>query len=169
MRFVYLSVLAVALTGTAFGNHLDPTEPPGSLLVTRAGFEWVWASPRAADPEGEFGVPIDLHHGFVLPSTANWLASFSGFPDLYDAFNPVSGQLCASAYFNSGSHDCNNENLTGEGGIPIAVWGAPFAGNASAAPYAETFLVRGVPEPGTLALLVIGLAGLATTKRRRSA
>ena len=169
MRIVYSCVLLVVLSATAFGSHLDPTEPPGSLLVFRGGLEWVWASPVA--PDGSFGASpvIDLHHGFGLPSVADWLASFTGLLDLYDAFNPPSGQLCGSPYFNSGLDHCDAGDILLGG-----VWGHPFPTPDFRFDHgAETFLARApdgrVPEPGTLALLAIGLTALATTKRSRSA
>lgn len=168
MKILLLALLTLSLTGLAFGSHLDGIDPPSSLIVSRGGLEWVWASPCAPQSPSCGTTPIDSHHGWVLPTAAQWTASFTDVThDLYNAFNPASGQLCASAYFNSGYDHCDNVNVNGQG-ANVAVWQAPFTDNPNPnVDYAETFLVRGgaVPEPSTWALL--GTAALAGLLRKR--
>ena len=163
MRFFLLAacLLLLALTASA---GLIGTDPPANLVVTRAGLDWVWASPCAAEQPSCGDGTLTLHHGYAIPTDAQWLASFTSYTEVYKAFVDGTGaQKCASPYFDSGWTNCDSLDVA-IGGI----WHSPLADPAFREdPNADSFLVRGaVPEPSTYALIGLGLAALYARRRR---
>ncbi len=143
-----------------------------SVIVNRGGLEWVWASPCAPE-QPSCGATLDLTlngGGWSLPTQQQWLDSFADRLDLYNAFNPESGQLCASGYWNSGYSHCDASDLF-NGHIWHSAFCDPNYFNGCEASTTEAFLVRSagpaVPEPNTLALLSTALAGGIGVFRRR--
>lgn len=156
---------AVLFSGSSFAAIIN-SPVPDSLIVDRGGFEWVWASPVAADGSWGGGSAVELNWNFRLPSVEEWTASFTGVNDLYSAFVTNTGNICASGYFTNIFSHCDAGDITYEGGY---VWGAPFATHPQSG-YSETFLVRDgggqVPLPATLSLLGVGLLALGLTRRK---
>jgi hypothetical protein len=168
-----LATASLYLAGPACASPLLGQAPDPSLIVTVGGLDWVWASGCAATG-GVCGEPIQHNDGFYIATRAQWNASFSSSAELLAAFTTPSGFRCAAAYFepdySPGVHDCSPTDV-GAG----FVWHAPFALLADIAPdlaynndFSDTFLVRQeVPEPGTLVLVAIGIAGLAARRRAK--
>ena len=133
---------------------------PSNLIVNAGGMEWAWASPCAPSAPS-CGADLIMHDGWNIASAGDFASSFTGYTDLSAQFG--AGTICASAYFNSGYSHCDDVNVLG--GV---VWNAPAAwGGQPNDTYSETFVVRGVPEPETYALMLAGLALVGFVARRR--
>jgi hypothetical protein len=161
-----LALSGLLSMGTPAAASLVGLDVPAELLVLRGGLQWAWVSPCAPE-QPSCGATLEMHHDFRIAATPDWVASFVSMQDVYDAFHPVGGQLCASGYFNSGYSHCDSVNIVGD---PVA-WNAPEAWGSRNAGYSESFVVRGgaagVPEPGSsLLLLGMGLVGLRAWRKR---
>jgi len=161
-----LVVLAACILLMPTFASADTNGVPDNLVVTGAnGTEWVWAAPCSpVEPScNASGHDLTLH-GWYIPNQADFNLAFADLTALYDAFNPPNGQLCASAYFDSGWTHCDSIDMQ-----IGAIWNSPYGGpGLSDNPAAEALLVnQTVPEPGSLALLGSGLFGLAGVIRRK--
>jgi hypothetical protein len=159
-----LVAACISLPAIALAQQVGD-EVPTDLVISRGNLEWVWASALAG--QDSFDTPV-FHHGFALPTEQQWLSSFQNAADLKSAFEPSPGnQLCAAAYFiqNSAYAHCDSVDLdTG------AIWHAPSPIGLVYPndPGAETFLVRQVPEPGAVMMLVAGMAVFYGLSKRKA-
>ncbi len=183
-KFAKVALVSAALVCGVANASIVNAPVPVNASITHAGLEWAWASPVPADGSG-FGVIVDLSYqgafGWRLP-TALELANaplaidfiFSGANVPFGGSDPVSGATfsaanaaltgdaaCASPYFNGTYSHCDWQDGNGQ---PYAPW----FGTSGAQGFADSLVVRAVPEAQSLAMVVAGLGVLGLSRFRRA-
>ena len=180
------AAFALAVTfATSAQAALINTPVPTNAYITLGGLDWAWAMPVPSDGSGGFGVFIDLSVqgplGWRVPTAAELALAplatqflFAGANVPFNGVDPISGAsfaatnanytgdgACAAPYFNNTYSHCDWQDGLGQ---PLGPW----FGLAGAPSFADSLAVRNaVPEPASLLLLGLGLAGLALARRRR--
>lgn len=152
---------------------------PTNALITQAGLDWAWAAPCA--PTGSSCGVIDLSFqsafGWRLPTAAevlnhplatDFVLAGANVPlggsdpngARFGAGSPGGDAACAAPYFSTRHRHCDWRNGVSN------FW----AGLPSTRFFYESLVVRraqAAPEPGTLAMFGLGLAGFGFARRRK--
>jgi hypothetical protein len=178
---------SLALLGTSHAQIFDAPVASNAQISFGSLF-WAWASPVAAD--GSFGAGSEVvinaaraSEGWRLPTAAEMLGApgatlfqFIGANVPFGGIDPVSGSrfdfgsslltgaaACAATYFSNMFSQCNWGNAPGSGGSLVVPWW----GQAEAPIFAESLVVRVIPEPEIYAMLAAGLGLMGFVARRR--
>lgn len=182
MKSWILGLLALALCGastcvmatpTLVGTTTDPTGIDG-LVVGTTTYN-VTFSITSFDSPFTYGTSASIAAAADLGTALNSL----GVTELASTAPTNDGSLILGVDNSSGSNDetvcdapCTSPNWSSaSGSLPLAILGGNLAGFTNSMTYIEAadFAAVGanVPEPGTLSLFGLGLAGFALARRRR--
>lgn len=174
-------LVGAVISGNVQAAFIDAPLPTNTYIVSN-GLDWAWAFPLPASSGLDLSYQSTL--GWRLPTLAELLQApdatdfiFVGANVPLGGSDPVSGAsfsavnasltgaaACATPYFSNSYRHCDWQDGQGQ------TYG-PWAGLPGAFSFADQLVVRNaqIPEPGTLALLGLGIAGLALSKRKSKA
>lgn len=159
-NWVMAAILGAGISGPAAAGPIL-TDLTTDDYITFGGLDWAWAGPISS--ELWFGTNTlfapGLHAGWRLATDAEWALR----PAASD-FGTFDNFKCASEYWNSTFTHC--DYFDGENGAVTNIYKPAPAPSDSFDIWYVRSGVPPIPEPGPLALLGLGLAGLAVRSRR---
>ncbi len=185
LKILAAAVLAAASTTPAAAIINSPV--PVNAYITFGGLQWAWANPCAATGGcGDIDLTYQGTQGWRLPTAAELVGRpqasnflFAGGNVPQNGFDPISlsrfgggsdtpidvgsDGACAAAYFSVSFRHCDY----GDGAA-----GLIYGETLPSVGFEETWVVRsdrGVPEPATWAMLIVGFTLVGSTMRRRTA
>ncbi len=177
-----LAIILVAFWAPGAYAALVDIPVPINASIVHNGLEWAWAGPCAVNNpscgiadlafQGPLGWRIatlaesllaPLATDFVFPGANVPLGGSDPNGAIFVFGSPGGDAACAAPYFSSVHFHCDWGNAPGSGGNNVVPWSFGLAGEGS---FWEALLVRDIPEPGTLALLALGLLGAGFARKR---
>ena len=191
IRRLLIAAALILPVQASFAGFIDAAVP-SNAYISFGGSDWAWASPcDGSDPScGDVTLlSFQASQGWRLPTAAEILSAPSAFDFLFAGgnvpFNGVdpislaqfqatnanydaarSAGACAAPYFSDDHRHCDWSN--GQDGGDGFNWWSPANSNLGL----ETLVIRdqqgpSIPEPGSMALLALGAAGLGITRRKK--
>jgi hypothetical protein len=144
------ATLALGVAGTAAANPVL-SDLTVADYITVGALDWAWASPVSSVNFGSNVLSAaSLHTGWREATDIEWAAK-----PVYTDF----GGKCAAKYWNSVYTHCDFGDSLSQHRVGGYNWADLW--------YVRDVASSDVPEPGTLALLGVALAGLAATRRKK--
>jgi hypothetical protein len=181
LSLVVAMSIAGMLSGAANAAVIDSSPIPSNVIVVgNNGLEFVYGSVTSPD-DPCCGIEVTLTQGFRLPTVAEVVGGFTNLTSLLTAFNLLDDEdannIVAFQYFNNldvspfgdvGDVRAGFINNLDFGSAFYDYSGSQFRTDHNADFFFVRSQIQGVPEPATLGLMGLGIAGLLLSRKKKA-